>query len=132
MGPQGEPPAGVIRADERQRKGDTGRNTTGPDPATAVGVVGGDPGRHLRDAEEKWPKDCSATPVRPAGARRGLADEPAGGAHGGAAAQADGRADRGRRPPADAAHRQARLGRRAARTFQEFRATSRCSTRCWR
>ena len=75
-------------------------------------VVGDHARRHLRDAQEEVAEGrLRPRALRLPGAGRGSPDEPARGDHGGAAAEAGRPADRRRRPPADAADRQARLGR---------------------
>ena len=108
-------PAGVIplpEDDEREPGTPQGRRVH---RGVALVRGRGDARRHLRPGQGPVAQGAlRAPPRRLPGARRGLADEPAGGGHGGAAADAGRPADRGRRPPPDAADRQARLGERAA------------------
>ena len=104
-----DPPA------QRRRAGVRGAEGHRVHRGVALERGGGDPGWHLRSDQGALAQGpLRPPPRRLPGPRRGLADEPAGSGHGRPAPGAGRPADRRRRPPPDAADRQARLGQRAA------------------
>ena len=101
-------PAGQGR---RQAKGRAGQRRRGP--GAPVGRRRGHPGWDLWDAQGEVAEDrVRPRTLRPPRPRRGVADEPARGPDGGPATDPGGPGRGRRRPPPDAADRQARLGRR--------------------